>query len=114
MASPAEQKLTKQNTVDQTQQAAMVKSIAEFKKKILLAEGQRKAYREEWEEERKINAELIAEVKKTIKDLNSKLRFLNRTTVRNTQPSVAPPPGTTPTEVVHKVDLPPGATSADT
>lgn len=113
MASPAEQKLTKQNTVDQTQQAAMVKSIAEFKKKILLAEGQRKAYREEWEEERKINAELIAEVKKTIKDLNSKLRFLNRTTVRNTQPTVAPPPGTTPTEVVHKVDLPPGATSAE-
>lgn len=113
MASPAEQKLTKQNTVDQSQQAAMVKSIAEFKKKILLAEGQRKAYREEWEEERKINAELIAEAKKTIKDLISKLRFLNRTTVRNTQPSVAPPPGSAPTEVVHKVDLPPGATCAE-
>ena len=112
MASPGESKLAKQNSVDQAQ-AAMVKSIAEYKKKILLAEGQRKAYREEWDEERKMNAELISEVKKAIKDLTSKLRYLNRTTVRNSQPSVAPPPGMTPTEVVQKVDLPPGASSVE-
>ena len=112
MASPGEQKLTKQNTTTADQsQADMVKSIGEYKKKILLAEGQRKAYREEWEEERKLNSENITELKKTIKDLNSKLRFLNRPNCRSTQSSAAPPPGTMPTEVVHKVDLIPGATS---
>lgn len=109
MASP---KLTKQNSVDQTQ-ATIVKTIGEFKKKILLAEGQKKAYREDWEEERKINAEMISELKKFIKDLNSKLRFLNKPSVRNNQPMVAPPPGAAPTEVVHKVDLPPGASSVE-
>lgn len=114
MASPGDPKLTKQNTTagDQSQ-AAMVKSIAEYKKKILLAEGQRKAYREEWEEERKLNSEGIVELKKGIKDLNSKLRFLNRPSMRNSQPTAAPPPGTIPTEVVHKVDLPPGAASVE-
>lgn len=112
MASPGDSKLTKQNTIDQNQ-AAIVKSIGEYKKKILLAEGQKKAYREEWDEERKLNSESITELKKSIKDLNSKLRYLNRPTVRNTQPTAAPPPGTTPTEVVHKVDLPPGASSVD-
>lgn len=113
MASPGEQsKLVKQSSVDQSQ-AEMVKSIAEYKKKILLAEGQRKSYREEWEEERKLNAELITEVKKTIKDLTSKLRYLNRPTVRTSQTSAIPPPGTTPAEVVHKVALPPGASSVE-
>lgn len=109
MASPGDSKLTKQNSTDQS--VAMVKTIGEFKKKILLAEGQRKAYREEWEEERKLNSEAIVDLKKTIKDLNSKLRFLNRPSVRNTQPMAAPPPGSMPTEVVHKVDLPPGAST---
>lgn len=109
MASPGDQKLTKQNTIAADNSVAMGKSIGEFKKKILLAEGQRKAYREEWEEERKLNSEAIVDLKKGIKDLNSKLRFLNRPSVRNTQPMAAPPPGSMPTEVVHKVDLPPGA-----
>lgn len=116
MASPGDQKLTKQNTTaaaaDQNQ-ATMLRSIGEYKKKILLTEGQRKAYREEWEEERKLNSEAIVELKKNIKDLNSKLRFLNRPSVRNSQPTAAPPPGTMPTEVVHKVDLPPGASSVE-
>lgn len=89
----------------------MVKKIGELKKKILLAEGQQKAYQEEGDEERKLNSETIADLKKTIKDLSSKLRFLNRPSARNFQPTAAPPPGTMPTEVVHKVDLPPGAFS---
>lgn len=110
MASPGDQKAATTNNKNTASEAVMVKTIGELKKKIQLAEGQQKAYCEEWEEERKLNEEYIAEMKKTIKDIISKLRFLNRPTVRNTQPSAAPPPGM-PSEVVHKVALPPGANS---
>lgn len=115
MASPADPKLTKQNTVDQQSAAQIIKSIAEYKKKVLLVEGKKKAYHEEWEEEKKLNAEQVAELKKSIKELNSKLSYVNRppTGKCGGLAQNIPPPGLAPKEVLHKVDLPPGAKTAE-
>ncbi|XP_055685260.1 outer dynein arm-docking complex subunit 3 [Lutzomyia longipalpis] len=83
--------------------AAINKNIVELKKKILLAEGQRKAYRGEWEEEQKSNSEKIADLKKNIKEITVKLKYLKTKKAQRPQNH----------ETIKKLELPPGAANAD-
>lgn len=97
MSSPQPGKSTDANMV------AINKNIVELKKKILLAEGQRKAYRGEWEEEQKVNSEKIADLKKNIKELTVKLKYLKTKNAQKPQNH----------ETIKKLDLPPGAKNAE-
>lgn len=49
------------------------KLIVELKKKIQLSEGQRKAHYEECDAEKKRNVEVIAELKKQVKELHEEI-----------------------------------------
>ncbi|GAB0095923.1 Coiled-coil domain containing protein 151 [Sergentomyia squamirostris] len=82
---------------------AINKNIVELKKKILLAEGQKKAYRGEWEEEQKMNSEKIADLKKSIKDLTVKLKYLKTKNAQKPQNH----------ETIKKQDLPAGSKNAE-
>ncbi|CAD7091000.1 unnamed protein product [Hermetia illucens] len=76
------------------------KNIADLKKNILLAEGQKKANVEEWEKLRRTNAETIATLKKDIKELREKIAILKNPT---TQKYIKQPQ-----EVARKIQYPLG------
>ncbi|EAT37842.1 AAEL010214-PA [Aedes aegypti] len=77
------------------------KKIAELKKKVQLAEGQKKAYTEEWAEARKSQNDKIAELKKEVRDLTNKLSYLHNPNSAKAQKNVQ--------EIKRRVQLPPGA-----
>ncbi|KAG4068721.1 hypothetical protein HA402_002412 [Bradysia odoriphaga] len=85
--------------------AQINKKILELKKKLLLAEGQKKAYIGEWTQREKQNSDLVTELKKDIKELTGKLTYLNNA---NSRKSVE-----NPQEVVRKIPYPPGAKTAE-
>ncbi|EDS39466.1 conserved hypothetical protein [Culex quinquefasciatus] len=77
------------------------KKIAELKKKVQLAEGQKKAYTEEYADSKKIQCEKIAELKKQVRELTNKLSYLHNPNSAKTQRNVQ--------EIKRRVQLPPGA-----
>ncbi|XP_065366566.1 NF-kappa-B essential modulator [Calliphora vicina] len=105
--------------------------IAEIKKRILLAEGQKTANTAEWQKQNRINCDTIASLKKDIKELTTKcgrLRNpLQRPVLLKENPAVAGSMATATTEkrkmsaataalpaiVVGKVNYPIGAKNAE-
>ncbi|XP_053681958.1 outer dynein arm-docking complex subunit 3 [Sabethes cyaneus] len=77
------------------------KKIGELKKKVTLAEGQKKAYTEEWADSKKIQNEKITELKKEVRDLTNKLSYLHNPNSAKAQKNVQ--------EIKRRVQLPPGA-----
>ncbi|XP_075164856.1 coiled-coil domain containing protein 151 [Haematobia irritans] len=100
--------------------------IAEIKKRILLAEGQKTANLAEWQKQNRINSDTISTLKKEIKELTTKcgrLRNpLQRSIIMKEPPATTSvPPGekvrktssALPTIVVGKVSYPIGAKNVD-
>ncbi|XP_055585634.1 outer dynein arm-docking complex subunit 3 [Uranotaenia lowii] len=77
------------------------KKIAELKKKVMLAEGQKKAYTEEWADSKKSQNEKINELKKEVRDLTNKLSYIYNPNSAKAQKNVQ--------EIKRRVSLPPGA-----
>ncbi|KAL1395705.1 hypothetical protein pipiens_011055 [Culex pipiens pipiens] len=77
------------------------KKIAELKKKVQLAEGQKKAYTEEWADTKKAQNEKISELKKEVRELTNKLSYLHNPNSAKAQRNVQ--------EIKRRVQLPPGA-----
>ncbi|XP_055615227.1 outer dynein arm-docking complex subunit 3 [Toxorhynchites rutilus septentrionalis] len=77
------------------------KKIGELKKKVMLAEGQKKAYTEEWADTKKAQNDKIAELKKEVRDLTNKLSYLHNPNSAKAQKNVQ--------EIKRRVQLPPGA-----
>lgn len=100
MASPSNKKPSEASII------AMNKKIVELKKKIQLAEGQKKAYTEEWKEEQKNNAERISDLKKNIKEITCKLTSLNNPGNKKLLQKQ-------PQDFIKRLPLPPGAKNVD-
>ncbi|XP_061518998.1 outer dynein arm-docking complex subunit 3 [Anopheles gambiae] len=79
------------------------KRIGELKKKVMLAEGQKKAYTEEWNDKKKAQNDRMAELRKEVRDLTNKLSYLHNPTSAKAQKNVQ--------EIKRRVPLPPGAKS---
>ncbi|XP_065074952.1 outer dynein arm-docking complex subunit 3 [Ochlerotatus camptorhynchus] len=77
------------------------KKIAELKKKVQLAEGQKKAYTEEWADSRKTQSEKISDLKKEVRELTNKLSYLHNPNSAKAQKNVQ--------EIKRRIQLPPGA-----
>ncbi|XP_055525489.1 outer dynein arm-docking complex subunit 3 isoform X2 [Wyeomyia smithii] len=77
------------------------KKIGELKKKVTLAEGQKKAYTEEWADTKKVQNEKVAELKKEVRDLTNKLSYLHNPNSAKAQKNVQ--------EIKRRIQLPPGA-----
>ncbi|XP_035789301.1 coiled-coil domain-containing protein 151-like [Anopheles albimanus] len=79
------------------------KKIGELKKKVMLAEGQKKAYTEEWNDKRKAQNDRIAELRKEVRELTNKLSYLHNPNSAKAQKNVQ--------EIKRRLPLPPGAKS---
>ncbi|KFB52290.1 AGAP001018-PA-like protein [Anopheles sinensis] len=79
------------------------KKIGELKKKVMLAEGQKKAYTEEWSDKKKSQNDRMGELRKEVRDLTNKLSYLHNPTSAKAQKNVQ--------EIKRRVPLPPGAKS---
>ncbi|XP_058443406.1 outer dynein arm-docking complex subunit 3 [Malaya genurostris] len=77
------------------------KKIAELKKKVTLAEGQKKAYTEEWTDAKKVQNDRVADLKKEVRDLTNKLSYLHNPNSVKAQKNVP--------EIKRRPQLPPGA-----
>ncbi|XP_058063899.1 outer dynein arm-docking complex subunit 3 [Anopheles bellator] len=79
------------------------KKIGELKKKVMLAEGQKKAYTEEWTDKKKVQNDRMTELRKEVRDLTNKLSYLHNPTSTKAQKNVQ--------EIKRRIPFPPGAKS---
>ncbi|XP_058816922.1 outer dynein arm-docking complex subunit 3 [Topomyia yanbarensis] len=77
------------------------KKIGELKKKVTLAEGQKKAYTEEWADAKKVQNDKVTELKKDVRDLTNKLSYLHNPNSLKAQKNLQ--------EIKRRTQLPPGA-----